>query len=78
MGALTPMPPLRYVSLRLTVHIRGRPYQLTVTPDHFNLVPNGKRQGVELPWSAFATEDAAMLSALHAAIKRASVRRGAR
>jgi hypothetical protein len=66
----------RDFSISLTVQIRGRPYHLTVTPDSFKLVPSGQRQGIELPWHAFATEDAAMLSALHAAIKRAASRRG--
>jgi hypothetical protein len=59
------------ISVKLTVQIRGRPYDLTVTPATFKLVPKGKRRGVELPWSAFATEDAQMLSALHAAMRRA-------
>ena len=68
----------RDLSLSLTVHIRGQPYHLTVTPEYFRLVPSGKRQAIELPWSAFATEDAAMLSALHAAIKRAKRRQARR
>ena len=68
----------RDLAISLTVHIRGQPYHLTVKPDSFKLVPSGKRQGVELPWSAFATEDAAMLSALHAAIKRAKRRQARR
>ena len=58
------------VSLELTVRIRGEPYYLTVTAQSFRLVRKGKREGIELPWSAFASEDAAMLSALHASIAR--------
>lgn len=62
------------VTLKLTIRIYGKPYSLTVTPESFKLVPKGKRQGVELPWRAFVDEDAEMLSALHAAIKRSSSR----
>lgn len=63
------------MTLRLTVKIYGRPYSLTVTPESFKLVPKGKRPGIELPWSAFVDEDVAMLSALHAAIKRSRAAR---
>jgi hypothetical protein len=65
----------RNLSIKLTVQIRGQPYQLTVTPDYFKLIPKGKRQGIELPWSALVSEDAAMLSGLHATIKRAAGQR---
>ena len=58
------------ISIRLTVQIRGEPYYLTISPESFKLVAKGKREGIELPWSAFATEDAQMLSALHAAMRR--------
>ena len=58
------------VTLRLSVTIRGQRYWLTVTRESFKLLRKGKRQGIELPWSAFVDEDAAMLSALHAAIRR--------
>ena len=58
------------VSVKLTVRIRGEPYYLAVTAQSFKLVRKGKREGIELPWSAFASEDAAMLSALHASIAR--------
>ena len=52
------------------MRIRGEPYTLTITPQSFKLVRKGKREGIELPWSAFASEDAAMLSALHASMAR--------
>jgi hypothetical protein len=58
------------VSLKLTVRIRGEPYYLTVSAQSFKLVRKGRREAIELPWSAFASEDAAMLSALHASIAR--------
>ena len=60
----------REVTLRLTVQIHGQPYYLIVTPESFKLVPKGKRHGIELPWSAFVDEDVAMLSDLHAAMRR--------
>lgn len=58
------------MSLRLTLKIRGKPYVLTVTCESFKLVLKGKREGVELPWSAFLEEDTAMLSSLYASIRR--------
>ena len=64
------MSPAPDVSVKLTVRIRGEPYYLAVTAQSFKLVRKGKREGIELPWSAFASEDAAMLSALHASIAR--------
>ena len=64
------MSPAADVSLKLTVRIRGEPYDVTITAQSFKLVRKGRREGIELPWSAFASEDAAMLSALHASIAR--------
>jgi hypothetical protein len=57
------------INLRLSLELRGQPYVLTVTPKSFKLVLKGRRDGIELPWTAFLDEDAAMLSALHASIK---------
>lgn len=59
-----------HMSFRLTLKLHGKPYVLTVTPESFKLVLKGKREGIELPWTAFLDEDAAMLSALHASIRR--------
>jgi hypothetical protein len=64
------------VTLRLSILIRGKPYRLTVTPESFLLVAEGKRRGIELPWSALVDEDAQMLSALYRTMKRAAGRRG--
>jgi hypothetical protein len=64
------------VSVKLTIQIRGKPYRLRVTRDGFSLAPEGKRRGVDLPWSALADEDAQMMSALHRTMKRVSGRHG--
>jgi hypothetical protein len=58
------------IYVRLTLELRGQPYALTVTPKSFKLVLKGRREGIELPWSAFLDEDAVMLSALHASIRK--------
>ena len=60
------------MSLRLNLKIRGKAYVLTVTTESFRLVLKGKREGIELPWSAFQDDDAVMLSELHASIRRKS------
>jgi len=58
------------VRLTLDVELRGQLYVLSVTRKSFKLTRKGKRWNVELPWSAFLDEDAVMLSALHASIRR--------
>jgi hypothetical protein len=58
------------VPFRLNLRIRGKPYLLTVTPKGFKLVLKGKRTGVEMPWSAFVSDDAVLYSELQASIRR--------
>jgi hypothetical protein len=58
------------VSLKLSLKLRGKHYLLTVTPESFKLVLKGKREAIELPWTAFLDDDAAMLSALHASMRK--------
>jgi hypothetical protein len=60
------------IFLKLALQLRGQPYVLTITPRSFKLALKGKREreAIELPWTAFLDEDAAMLSALHASIRR--------
>jgi hypothetical protein len=58
------------IYLRLNLELRGQPYLLTVTRKSFTLVLKGRREGIELPWTAFLDDDAVMLSALHASIRR--------
>jgi hypothetical protein len=60
----------RDVRFTLDVELRGQVYVLTITPDSFKLVRKGRRAGIELPWTAFLDEDAAMMSALHASMRR--------
>jgi hypothetical protein len=43
---------------------------LTVTADSFKLARKGRRDEIELPWTAFLDEDAAMMSALHASMRK--------
>jgi hypothetical protein len=58
------------VPRRLTLSIKGKPYLLTVTPEGFKLVAKGKRKGVEMPWSAFVSDDALLYSELQASIRK--------
>jgi len=60
----------RAVRLIFDVELRGQPYVLTITPDSFRLARKSRRQEIELPWTAFLDEDAAMMSALHASMRK--------
>ena len=60
------------VQFTLHLDLRGSPYVLTVTRESFRLVRKGRRKGIELPWTAFLDEDAAMMSALHASMRQRS------
>jgi hypothetical protein len=60
----------RDVRLTLEVKLRDQPYVLTVTAQAFKLARKGRRAQIELPWTAFLDEDAAMLSALHASMRK--------
>jgi len=62
--------------LRLSVMLtlRGKAYQLTVTRESFRLASKRGRK-VELPWTAFVDDDAAMLGALHSSIRKRLRRR---
>lgn len=59
------------VQVRIVIRIRGKPYFLTVTRDHFKLVQKGKRKGIEMPWAVFVEDDDAVLySDLQASIRK--------
>ncbi len=58
------------VTLRLTLTLRGQSHRLTVTPEGFKLEVTGERRSVELPWTAFLEDDAALYSALYKSIQR--------
>ena len=55
--------------LKREVQIDGNPYMLTLTPEGLKLVPKGKRNGLELAWTALVSVDAALATALNASIK---------
>ena len=44
--------------LRRELEIDGKAYTLTVDPDGLKLTEKGRRNGVELRWSALASGDA--------------------
>jgi hypothetical protein len=58
------------VPVRMNLRIKGEPYLLTVTLRGFKLVPRGKRKGVEMPWSAFVSDDALLYSELQVSIRK--------
>jgi hypothetical protein len=55
--------------LKREVQIGEQPYMLTIDPQGLKLVPKGKRNGLELAWSALVSGDAALASALNASVK---------
>jgi hypothetical protein len=69
-GRPTPVSAMADLTFTLSLNLRGKPYVLTVTPGGFRLVPRGRRQSVELPWTAFLDEDAALYSELYKSIHR--------
>ena len=48
--------------------INGDKYTLTLTPEGFKLVLKGRRRGIELAWTAIVGGDAALATALNAAL----------
>jgi len=53
-------------ALKREVQIGEQPYMLTIDPQGLKLVPKGKRNGLELAWSALVSGDAALATALSA------------
>jgi hypothetical protein len=53
-------------ALKREVQIGEQPYMLTIDPQGLKLVPKGKRNGLELAWSALVSGDAALATALNA------------
>jgi hypothetical protein len=54
--------------LRREVDVGGALYTLTITPEGLALVPKGRRKGYELSWHALVSGDAALATALNAAL----------
>ena len=56
--------------LKREIQVAGQPYVLTITPEGLKLVPEGKRKGQELAWSALVSGEAALAAALNASLQR--------
>jgi hypothetical protein len=54
--------------LRREVQIGEQPYMLTISPEGLKLVPKGKRNGLELSWTALVSGEAALATALNASV----------
>ena len=57
--------------LKREIEIEGEPYTLTIEPDRLRLHAKGRRKGLELKWSALVGGDAALATALNAALHMA-------
>ncbi|HEX2829102.1 MAG TPA: hypothetical protein VHP37_22325 [Burkholderiales bacterium] len=58
-------------TLKREIVIGGAPYTLSIDNAGLKLVPKGKRKGYELEWSAFVSGEAALATALNAAMAAA-------
>lgn len=56
-------------ALKREVQIGEQPYMLTIDPQGLKLVPKGKRNGLELAWSALVGGDTALATALNASVQ---------
>ena len=56
-------------NLKREIEIEGKPYMLTINPEGLKLVPKGKRNGLELAWTALISGEAALASALNASLQ---------
>jgi len=54
--------------LRREIEIGDAAYTLTITPRGMTLVLKGKRNGLELEWSALVSGEAALATALNASL----------
>ena len=54
--------------MRRELQIGDQVYTLTVGPDGLKLVEKGRRNGIELAWTALVSGDAALASALQASV----------
>lgn len=58
-------------TLKREISIDGAPYTLAIDAQGLKLVPKGKRKGYELEWRAFVSGEAALATALNAAMAAA-------
>lgn len=56
--------------LRRELEIGGKPYTLTIDPQHLKLVEKGRRNGIDLAWTDLVNGDAALATALQASLAR--------
>ncbi|NUS60356.1 MAG: hypothetical protein HOQ01_05360 [Lysobacter sp.] len=54
--------------MRRELQVGDQLYTLTIAPEGLKLVEKGRRKGIELAWSALVNGDAALASALQAAV----------
>ena len=54
--------------MRRELQVGDQLYTLTIAPEGLKLVEKGRRKGIELAWSALVSGDAALASALQAAV----------
>ena len=57
--------------MRRELAIGDQVYTLTISPEGLKLVEKGRRKGIELAWTALVSGDAALASALQAAVANA-------
>jgi len=57
-------------ALKRELEIDGKPYMLTIDPAGMKLVPKGKRNGIEIAWTAFVSGEAALATALNASLAK--------
>jgi hypothetical protein len=55
-------------TLKRSLMIDGRDYVIAISPKGLKLTPKGKRKGIELPWEALASGEAALAVALQASV----------
>ena len=56
-------------TLKREVDINGEAWTLSIGPEGLKLVPKGKRNGLELAWSALVSGDTALATALNASVQ---------
>jgi hypothetical protein len=55
-------------TLRREITIRGKPFVVSMSPESLKLVGKGRRKGLELSWDDLTSGDAALATALNAAV----------
>ncbi len=58
--------------LKRELSIDGQAYVVTIAPDGLKVTLKGRRKGIEIPWRALVSGDAALAAALSASAARLS------